>query len=54
LFITELAFPSGALEDVAKVGVFAASVLAGGIAFAIFRAGERSAHRKETRDRVRG
>jgi NhaA family Na+:H+ antiporter len=37
LFITELAFPGGELEDLAKVGVFAASILAGVLAFAILR-----------------
>jgi NhaA family Na+:H+ antiporter len=37
LFISELAFPVGRLADVAKVGIFAASVLAAVLAFVIFR-----------------
>ena len=39
LFITELAFPTGPLADLAKVGVFVASVLAGALAFVILRSG---------------
>ena len=39
LFVTELAFPTGPLGDPAKVGVLAASVLAGVLAFTILRSG---------------
>jgi NhaA family Na+:H+ antiporter len=37
LFISELAFPVGPLEDLAKVGIFAASLLAGALGFVLFR-----------------
>jgi NhaA family Na+:H+ antiporter len=37
LFISELAFPVGEVQDLAKVGIFAASVLAGGLGFVLFR-----------------
>jgi NhaA family Na+:H+ antiporter len=39
LFISDLAFPRGGLADLAKVGVLAASVLAGAVGFAILRSG---------------
>lgn len=41
LFITELAFPPGELADIAKVAIFAASLLAGALGFAIL--GRRAA-----------
>ena len=37
LFVAELAFPEGPLVDLAKVGIFAASLIAGAIGFAILR-----------------
>jgi Na+/H+ antiporter NhaA len=43
-FITELAFPPGRLTEVAKMAIFATSLLAAVLAFAIFRtAGRRGA-----------
>jgi NhaA family Na+:H+ antiporter len=39
LFITDLAFPTGPLSDLAKVGVFVASVIAGTLGFVILRTG---------------
>ncbi|HSJ50334.1 MAG TPA: Na+/H+ antiporter NhaA [Actinomycetota bacterium] len=39
LFITELAFSSPVLADEAKIGIFAASLVAGGLGFAVLRAG---------------
>jgi NhaA family Na+:H+ antiporter len=37
LFVTDLAFGQGALADQAKVGVFAASIAAGGLGFGVLR-----------------
>jgi NhaA family Na+:H+ antiporter len=43
LFITELAFVSGDLDDFAKIGIFAGSLLAGALGFVILRVGARKA-----------
>jgi NhaA family Na+:H+ antiporter len=42
LFITELAFPAGPNADLAKVGVFAASLIAGALGLVVLRAGRRT------------
>jgi NhaA family Na+:H+ antiporter len=39
LFIADLAFEEPALADEAKVGIFAASLLAGALGFAVLRTG---------------
>jgi NhaA family Na+:H+ antiporter len=41
LFITELAFTDRLLAEEAKVGIFAASVVAGALGFAILRTSRR-------------
>jgi NhaA family Na+:H+ antiporter len=43
LFIAALAFPAGALADVAKVGIFAASLAAGGAGWVLVRRATRPA-----------
>ena len=43
LFIAELAFTQPLLADEAKIGIFAASIVAGGLGFAILRTGRRPA-----------
>ncbi|HEX6330459.1 MAG TPA: Na+/H+ antiporter NhaA [Actinomycetota bacterium] len=43
LFITELAFREPVLADEAKIGIFVASIVAGGLGFAVLRAGRRDA-----------
>jgi NhaA family Na+:H+ antiporter len=44
LFITDLAFPEQRLADEAKIGILAASLLAGALGFAVLRAWSRRAH----------
>jgi len=42
LFVTELAFVDPATADVAKIGIFAASIAAGALGFWVLRSGTQS------------
>jgi NhaA family Na+:H+ antiporter len=53
LFIAELAFGDGRIADDAKIGILAASALAGGLGFAIFRWAVPSGRRATSSDPVR-
>ena len=50
LFITDLAFDAPATADLARIGIFAASVLAGAVGWAILRVGSSADRTRRTRD----